>query len=179
MEPAPADRLEQQIEEVKGLLAKHGLLESVARRQQTPRSALLEEMQRRQNLVELEMRLRTFHPADIASILESIPPDDRIVVWGQLKPPLAAAALVEVTEPVREALIESTSAERLFAILSELDADDIRYLSASVPESLLNELAAKFDAQDRSWVEQSRAYPEGSTARLMTQDVLSLQGPQT
>jgi hypothetical protein len=53
---------------VKGLLAKHGLLESVARRQQTPRSGLLEEMQRRQNLVELEMRLRTFHPADIASI---------------------------------------------------------------------------------------------------------------
>jgi magnesium transporter len=64
---------------VKGLLAKHGLLESVARRQQTPRSGLLEEMQRRQNLVELEMRLRTFHPADIASILESIPPDDRIL----------------------------------------------------------------------------------------------------
>jgi magnesium transporter len=86
MEPAPADRLEQQIEEVKGLLAKHGLLESVARRQQTPRSGLLEEMQRRQNLVELEMRLRIFHPADIASILESIPPDDRVLVWGQLKP---------------------------------------------------------------------------------------------
>ena len=57
MESTPDVRLEQQIEEVKGLLAKHGLLESVARRQQTPRSALLEEMQRRQNLVELEMRL--------------------------------------------------------------------------------------------------------------------------
>jgi magnesium transporter len=179
MEPAPADRLEQQIEEVKGLLAKHGLLESVARRQQTPRSGLLEEMQRRQNLVELEMRLRTFHPADIASILESIPPDDRILVWGQLKAALASAALVEVSEPVREALIESTSAERLFAILSELDADDLRYLSASMPEPLLSELAAKFDAQDRSWVEESRSYPEGSTARLMTQDVLSLHAPQT
>jgi len=59
MEPAPADRLEQQIEEVKGLLAKHGLLESVARRQQTARSGLLEEMQWRRNLVELEMRLFT------------------------------------------------------------------------------------------------------------------------
>jgi magnesium transporter len=118
-------------------------------------------MQRRQNLVELEMRLRTFRPADIASVLESIPPDDRILVWGQLKPALASAALVEVSEPVREALIESTSAERLFAILSELDADDLRYLSASVPELLLSELAAKFDAQDRSWVEQSRSYPEG------------------
>jgi exopolyphosphatase/guanosine-5'-triphosphate,3'-diphosphate pyrophosphatase len=101
----------------------------VARRQQTPRSGLLEEMQRRQNLVELEMRLRTFHPADIASILESIPPDDRILAWGSLEPALASAALVEVSEQVREALIESTSAERLFAIPSELDADDLRYLS--------------------------------------------------
>ena len=48
--PNTDDRLEHQIAAVRTLIARHDLLESVARRQQTPRSALLEEMQRRQNL---------------------------------------------------------------------------------------------------------------------------------
>jgi magnesium transporter len=178
--PSPSnERLEQQIEEVRDLIARHGLLESVARRQQTPRSALLEQIQRRQNLVQLEQRLKTLHPADVASILESIPPDHRLIVWGQLQPAQAGEALVEVSTSLRESLIEETSRERLFAILSELDPDDLRYVSSSVPEPMLAELSAALDARDRTWVEESRSFPDGTTARLMTQDVLSLQMTET
>ena len=167
-------RLEQQIAEVRTLLARHGLLESVARRQETPRSALLEEMQRRENLVELEVRLRSFHPANIARILESVPTEDRAIVWSQLQPVVAGQALVEVSPSIRESLIEATPSTRLFAILSELDVDDLRSLSESVPDAMLAELSAVLDARDRTWVEDSRSFPEGSAARLMTQDVLSL-----
>jgi magnesium transporter len=172
--PNTDSRLEHQIAEVRTLIARHGLLESVARRQQTPRSGLLEEMQRRQNLVELEVRLRSFHPADIARILESVPPEDRAIVWGQLQPIVAGQALVEVSPSIRDSLIEATPSPRLFAILSELDVDDLRYLSESVPEPMLTELSTILDARDRTWVEDSRSFPEGSAARLMTQDVLSL-----
>src|SRR5688572_13631913 len=179
MEAPQDERLAQQIADVRDLIDKHRLLQNVARRQETPRSALLEEMQRRQNLVELEVRLRTLHPADVASLLESVPPDDRLLVWGQLQPALAGEALVEVSTPLRESLIEETPPDRLFAILSELDADDLRYLSDSIPPAVLTRLTAALDARDRSWVEDSRSFPEGSTARLMTQDVLSLHGSQT
>lgn len=172
---APHDeRLDHRIAEVRTLLAKHSLLESVARRQQTPRSALLEEMQRRQNLVELEGRLRSFHPADIAHILESVPLEDRTVVWGQLRPAVAGEALVELSPSIRESLIEVTPAARLFDVLSELDVDDLRYLSDSVPQTLLAEVSAVLDARDRTWVEDSRSFPNGSAARLMSQDLLSL-----
>ena len=179
MAPTPEIRLEQQIAEVQRLLARHRLLESMARRQQTDRSALLEQMQHRQNLVELQTRLRGLHPADVANILELLPPEDRVLVWGELTPTQAGQALVEVSDGVREYLIESTPAERLVALLRELDADDLRYLSDSLPQGILDQLSATLDAQDRSWVEQSREYPAGSTARLMTQDVLSLRGAQT
>ncbi len=66
-------RLEEVIAEVDRMLERHRLLEAVARRQETPRSALLEEMQHRQNLVELHKRLRSMHPADLAHVLESLP----------------------------------------------------------------------------------------------------------
>jgi magnesium transporter len=172
-------RLEQQIAEVQQLLARHRLLESVARRQQTPRSALLEEMQRRQNLVELQMRLRALHPADVAHLLEFVPLEDRAVIWEQLAPPAAGAALVEVNPALRESLIEITPADRLRTVLLELDTDDLRYLSESLPDAIFKEVAASLDAHDRSWVEQSQSYPEGTAARLMAQDVLSLHGAQT
>ena len=80
MEANAEGRLEEVIAEVDRLLEKHRLLETVARRQDTPRSALLEEMQHRQNLVELHKRLRTLHPADLGHILESLPIGDRLVV---------------------------------------------------------------------------------------------------
>jgi len=86
MPPSTNGRPEQLIEEARDLIARHAVLESVARRQETPRSALPEQIQRRQNLVQLEQRLRTLHPADVPSILESVPPDHRLIVWSQLQP---------------------------------------------------------------------------------------------
>jgi magnesium transporter len=170
---------ESAVAEVHRLLAKHRMLENVARRQETPRSALLEEMQHRQNLVELHKRLRTMHPADIANLLESLPPDDRAIVWGELPARHAGEALVEVSAGIRAALIEAISQERLIGMLRELDADDLRYLSDSLPPEVLEDVSAMLDARDRSWVEQSQAYPENSAARLMTQDLLSLRESQS
>jgi magnesium transporter len=80
MEAIPDAPLHDHVEEVHRLLDKHRLLETVARRQETPRHALLEVMQRRQNLVELNRHLRTLHPADIAHLLESLPLGDRLIV---------------------------------------------------------------------------------------------------
>jgi magnesium transporter len=172
-------RLQEQVSEVRRLLERHRMLETVARRQETPKSALLEQMQHRQNLVELHRRLRGIHPADLAHILELLPIEDRLVVWRELEPPQAGPSLVEVSREVREALIEHTDRQALGAALRELDADDLRYLAESLPDDLVDEVSALLDARDRSWVEQSRAYAENSAARLMTQDALTLRESQT
>ena len=172
-------RLQEHVVEVRRLLDRHRMLETVARRQETPKSALLEQMQHRQNLVELHRRLRGLHPADLAHILESLPIEDRLVVWRELEPPQAGPSLVEVSREVRESLVESTDRAALVAALRELDADDLRYLAESLPDDLVDEVSALLDARDRSWVEQSRAYSESSAARLMTQTVLTLRESQT
>ena len=172
-------RLEESVGEVHRLLEKHRMLEAVARRQETPKSALLEQMQHRQNLVELHRRLRGLHPADIAHILDSLPIDDRLIVWRELTPEKAGQSLVEVSRAVRESLIEETGRSTLLDLLRHLDADDLRYLAESLPDDLVDEASALLDARDRSWMEQSRAYPESSAARLMMQDALSLRESQT
>ncbi len=142
-------RLQENVVEVHRLLEKHRMLETVARRQETPKSALLEQMQHRQNLVELHRRLRSLHPADVAYILESLPIEDRLVVWRELESGHGGPALVEVSREVRESLIEHTERDRLLAVLRELDADDLRYLSESLPDDMVDDVSALLDARDR------------------------------
>jgi magnesium transporter len=76
-------RLQHSLDEVTRLLDKHRVLETLAHRQEGPKRDLLESLQHRQNLAELSKRVRATHGADLAFVLEALPPDDRRLVWQQ------------------------------------------------------------------------------------------------
>jgi magnesium transporter len=166
-------------DEVLRLLERHRVLASLASRQQTPRHDLLEQMQRRQNLVELQRHLRAQHPADVAAILDSLPGDDRLLVFRQLGPEQAGASLVEASDAVRASLIGELDREELVTALRTLDADDLAFLSGEAPDDVLEEASQSLAAQDRSWLKGARDYEEDSVGRLMTQDVVAVRETQT
>ncbi len=166
-------------DEVMRLLDRHRVLTSLASRQQTPRHDLLEQMQHRQNLAELQRHLRLQHPADIAVILDSLPADDRLLVFRQLQPEQAGASLVEASEAVRASLIEELNRDELVSALRTLDADDLAFLSGEAPEDVLEEVSQSLAAQDRSWLKDARHHDEDSVGRLMTQDVVVVRETQT
>ena len=166
-------------DEVTRLLDRHRVLTSLASRQQTPRHTLLEQMQHRQNLVELQRHLQAQHPADIAAILDSLPGDDRLLVFRQLEPDQAGASLVEATEATRGSLLEELARDELVNVLRTLDADDLAYLSGEAPDDVLEEVSQSLAAQDRSWLTDARHYDETSVGRLMTQDVVTVRDTQT
>jgi magnesium transporter len=166
-------------DEVVRLLERHRVLASLASRQQTPRHDLLEQMQHRQNLVELQRHLRAQHPADIAVILDSLPGDDRGLVFRQLGPEQAGASLVEASEAVRDSLIRELDREELVSALRTLDADDLAFLSGEISNDVVEEVSQSLAAQDRSWLKDARDYDENSVGRLMTSDVVAVRETQT
>jgi len=176
---APRQAVHDLRDEVMRLLDRHRVLTSLASRQQTPRHDLLEQMQHRQNLVELQRHLRLQHPADIAVILDSLSSDDRLLVFRQLEPEQAGAALVEASEAVRASLIQELNRDELVRALRTLDADDLAFLSGEAPESVLEEVSQSLEASDRSWLKDARHYDENSVGRLMTQDVVVVRESQT
>ena len=141
--------------EVMRLLDRHRVLTSLASRQQTPRHDLLEQMQHRQNLVELQRHLKAQHPADIAVILDSLPADDRLLVFRQLEPEQAGAALVEASEAVRGSLVQELTRDELVKACLTLDADDLAFLSGEVPDDVIEEVSQALAAQDRSWLKDA------------------------
>jgi magnesium transporter len=179
MDQSSEIQLQTSAAEIRRLLERYRVLETLARQQDTTHTGVLESLQHRQNLVELQRRLSILHPADIAHLLDSLSDEDRLIVWHQLAPKLGGQALVEVSAEVREALIAETSREALIALLRELDADDFQYLAESIPDDVAEEVAATLDTSDRSWLEQVQAFDEQSAARLMVQDALRLRESQT
>ncbi|HEU0202812.1 MAG TPA: magnesium transporter, partial [Burkholderiaceae bacterium] len=69
---------------VQALLQKQHRVEALVHREQSPaeqRKALVEQLVHRQHLLELKEILDRLHPADVAYLLEALPPPDRLTVW--------------------------------------------------------------------------------------------------
>lgn len=166
-------------EEVLRLLRRHQMLESLAERQQNERRDLLAQMQRRENLVELERHLRGVHPADLAGILASLPTGERLLVFTQLAPRDAALTLVELPEEVRASLVEVLGRRELLTIVTTLDADDLTYLSGDLPQDIFREASEALGAHDAPWAVDPALMPESVVGRLMRQDVAFVKIDQT
>lgn len=178
-DPGAEQRLQETLQRVVGLLEKHRVLEALTHRQLGPKRDLLETMVHRQNLAELEGRLRSIHPADLARVLESLATEDRELVWRQLDARRAGQALLEVSRMVRESLLRTTGRDRILEILRGMDADEMSYVAESLDDDLRAELFHSLDAVGRSWVEAARAYPDGSVGQLMTRDAGTIRDTWT
>ena len=51
------------------------------------------------------------HPAEIALLIESLPPAQREVVWNFVEPEIEGDVLVELSENVRQSFIEGMDAD--------------------------------------------------------------------
>jgi magnesium transporter len=169
------DAFQAKLDEVTHLLERHRVLESLAERQDTQKRDLLAHMQRRENLVELQKRLRGIHPADLAMMLTSLPTTDRMIVFRQLPSRYAGLTLVELDDEIRANVVEALDPQELVHTIADLDADDFAYLSPSLPDAVVRQVSQAFEDADRSWVVDTAAYVEGTVGRLMRQDVVALR----
>jgi magnesium transporter len=172
-------RLDESLSEITRLLEKHRVLETLTHRQEGPKRDLLEHLQHRQNLAELQMKVKTLHPADVAHILETLPLDERLLVWQQVTTEQRGEVLVELSGAVLDSLLEHTDRQALVSALATLDAEDLGHLANFIPEDLFHEVSRLLDARDRSWLQASIAYDENTVGSLMSQEVTFIREQQT
>ena len=120
--------------------------------------------------------VNTLSPAEIGNLLESLPPEKRLMVWGLVDPEDDGEVLVHVGEEVRESLIQDMDAEELVAAAETLDVDDLADLMEDLPDHLVEEVLKSMDRENRERVEQVLSYPEDSAGRLMNPEVVTVRG---
>ena len=80
---------------------------------------------------DIRQLMSDLHPADIAVVLESLPPEERIRVWDETPVDLMGEVLTEVNDGVRENLVEQGDSDLIAHAISSLDIDDIADLVPS------------------------------------------------
>lgn len=129
----------------------------------------------RQQQAQLEGKLATLHPADVAFILEALPPDAREMAWALVRPERRGAVLLETNEAVLRALLTDMRPEEIAAVVRNLDSDDIAELLSELDEERRQSVLAKLDQADQAEVRSVLSFPDGSVGSMMDLDFLSIR----
>ena len=177
--PRDPEQAQRALAEVQDLLRRHALAMEVAQRERygedDARHALAEQVAGRQHLARLQERLAELHPADVAYILEALPPDERLAVWDLVKSAERdGEILVEVSESVRESLIRSMDREELVAAAETLDTDDLADIAPDLPQDVVEEVRRGLTAEEREQLRAAMSYPEESVGARMDFDMVTI-----
>src|SRR6186713_3756523 len=119
------------------------------------------------------------HPAEIATLMESLPPAQREVVWNFVEPEIEGDVLVELSEDVRQSFIEGMDAEELLAAAENMELDDLADLVGDLPEAVGAQLVKSMDAQDRERLNTVLSYEPDTAGGLMNTDTVSVRADVT
>ncbi len=169
------ESLQESLQQVITLLNKHKLIEGLVQKQDMPKQALVETLVHKQNLAELQKKLDTLHPADVAYILEALPLDQRLDVWDLVKAERDGDILLEVSDAVRQTLIADMDSDELLAAAEQLDTDELADLAPDLPKDVLQELLESLDASNRERLQSALSYPEDAVGALMDFDIVTIR----
>ncbi|MGD8570180.1 MAG: magnesium transporter [Gammaproteobacteria bacterium] len=177
--PKTQDKLQENITLVRELLKKHKLVEAIVHGREVHNKALVESLVHRQNLAELQNRLTRMHTGDVAHILEVLPLDDRLIVWQQVRESRGGEILLEVSDAVRESLIENMSNDELLGVLHQMDGDDLAYIADDIPDHVLEIRRQSLTEQDRNWLRDAMTYEEDTVGDLMSNEMVVVRDTDT
>lgn len=119
--------------------------------------------------------INALHPAEIAGLLESLPPPQRELAWELVDPELDGDVLVELAEDVRAELMREMETHEIVAATEGLDVDDLADLLADLPEAVTRQVLRSMDHQDRVRLTTVLGYAEDSAGGLMNTDTVSVR----
>lgn len=126
-------------------------------------------------LSRLRVMLGDLDAAEIAQMLESFPPAERMIAWRLIDPDEQGEVLLHLHDEVREGLIRNMSTDELVGALEELDIDDLAEILEDLPGVVARELMQAMDAQDRKRLAAVMAYDDDTAGGLMSTDTLTVR----
>ncbi|SUX55001.1 magnesium transporter [Chromobacterium vaccinii] len=169
-----ADRLQESLGLVQRLIERQRQLEHLATRQDAAEAAA-DPQAPQHNLLELGQKLSQLHPADIAHVLEALPLEDRLLAWDLTDPSRDGAVLLEVSDAVRESLIEVMEPDELVAALDELDADELAELAPGLPRQVVYEAMGRLDEEERGQLQAVLSYDDDRVGALMDFELVKIR----
>jgi magnesium transporter len=126
-------------------------------------------------LQQVRRMLNALHPAEIAHLLESLPPARRELVWELVDPENDGEVLVHLGDEARASLVREMETGELLAALEGLDVDDLADFIQGLPDALISEALEGMNKQHRLRLEAVLSYPEDTAGGLMNTDTVTVR----
>ena len=121
---------------------------------------------------ELRELIHQLHPADLAQVLESIPPEQRRLIWFEVAESDMGEILAKVSDGVRENLISYMDPGTLVRAIQTLDIDDIAELVPDLSSQIIADVMVAVDEHRRESLGAVLSYDEETAGRLMNVDTV-------
>jgi sporulation protein YlmC with PRC-barrel domain/CBS domain-containing protein len=118
--------------------------------------------------------LAKLHPADIADIVEDLPPAEREAVFETIDEEVAAETLEEIDPDIQVSIVESLDKDRAADIVEEMDPDAAADLLGELPEERSGEILQEMQPQERQEVTQLLEFGEHTAAGRMTTEFVAV-----
>ncbi len=122
--------------------------------------------------------LATLHPAEIADIVEELPPAEREAVFETLDEGVAAEALEEIDPRLQVAIVESLDSDKAADIVEEMNPDAAADLLADLPPETQEEILEEMEPAERQEVTELLEHGEHTAAGRMNTEFVAVR-PQT
>ncbi len=126
-------------------------------------------------LASVRKMLNALRPAEIAHLLESLPPQERKLLWELVDEKIGGDVLVYVNDELRASLIREMEPEELVAAAEGLETDDLADFLHDLPDVVIQEVLQSMDEQDRQRLESVLSYPEDTAGGLMNTDTITVR----
>ena len=123
----------------------------------------------------LSQSLDNAYPAEVANVLESLPPTKRSELWEVLPIEQEGEVLSHLHEEVRTGIIEKMDDAELIAATESMVPENLAGIVQTLPEDLSATLLQAMDEDYRRRVEAVLTYTEGTAGRLLSTDVVSVR----
>lgn len=124
--------------------------------------------------------LEEINAAQIADVLESIPPTQRELIWPQVYQQNLGAVLLETGDEIRQQKLSQLEPQEIAQILDTLpDVDDQADLILDLPPEKLVSVLYILDRKKREILESLLSYPEDTAGGLMNLDPITIRADVT
>ncbi len=124
---------------------------------------------------ELTTTLLGTHPAEVANLLESLPPEQRSELWDVVPVEQESEVLSFLHDEARITIVDEMDQGELVAAAESMAPEDLAEFIDELPEDLTNALLISLDADHRKRLDSVLTFDEGSAGRLMSTDVISVR----
>ena len=115
------------------------------------------------------------NPAEIARLIESLPPTRRDIVWNLVDEEDDGEVLAELNDEVRTRLMEGMDTAEVLTATEGMELDDLADVVADLPESVTQQVISSLNRRDRERLESVLAYPEDSAGGLMNPNTIAVR----